>query len=96
MYCFQVLKDHCVELMSLEIPADDSEIMEPESEAPTVVTSPAKTFWDITSDTSSSAMQAKSLADKTKRNPAIRADFISILALLVIIVSIILGLYVSY
>ena len=39
-----VLKDHCVELMSMEAPSDSSTVLEPEKEAPSLV---AKPFWDM-------------------------------------------------
>uniref|UniRef100_A0A2N9F685 Protein odr-4 homolog n=1 Tax=Fagus sylvatica TaxID=28930 RepID=A0A2N9F685_FAGSY len=40
----EVLKDHCVELMSMEAPSDASTILEPEIDAPSLVT---KSFWDV-------------------------------------------------
>lgn len=40
----QVLKDHCVELMSMEASIDDSLILEPEIEAPSLV---SKSFWNV-------------------------------------------------
>ncbi|KAG6648657.1 hypothetical protein CIPAW_07G161600 [Carya illinoinensis] len=40
----EVLKDHCVELMSMEGPTDASTILKPEIEAPSLVT---KSFWDV-------------------------------------------------
>ncbi|KAK9983129.1 hypothetical protein SO802_032654 [Lithocarpus litseifolius] len=40
----EVPKDHCVELMSMEAPSDSSSILEPEIEAPLLVTKP---FWDV-------------------------------------------------
>ncbi|KAM3736473.1 hypothetical protein ACB098_10G166600 [Castanea mollissima] len=40
----EVLKDHCVELMSMEAPSDASTILELEKEAPSLVTKP---FWDV-------------------------------------------------
>nr|POE69547.1 protein odr-4 like [Quercus suber] len=40
----EVLKDHCVELMSMEAPSDSSTILEPEKETPLLVTKP---FWDV-------------------------------------------------
>ncbi|PRQ20901.1 hypothetical protein RchiOBHm_Chr7g0233191 [Rosa chinensis] len=41
---FEVLKDRCVELLSMEVPTDASKILEPEREAPSAVT---KSFWDV-------------------------------------------------
>ncbi|XVE60645.1 hypothetical protein DITRI_Ditri05aG0144600 [Diplodiscus trichospermus] len=40
----EVLKDHCVELMSMEAPNDASTILEPEEEALRVI---ARSFWDV-------------------------------------------------
>lgn len=40
----EVVKDHCVELMSMEAPSDSFTILEPENEAPSLV---AKSFWDV-------------------------------------------------
>ncbi|XP_043809292.1 protein odr-4 homolog isoform X2 [Manihot esculenta] len=40
----EVLKDHCVELMSMEALADASTILQPEVEAPPMV---AKSFWNV-------------------------------------------------
>ncbi|EEF35013.1 protein odr-4 homolog isoform X2 [Ricinus communis] len=40
----EVLKDHCVELMSMEVPTDTSTILQPEAEAPSLI---AKSFWDV-------------------------------------------------
>ncbi|XP_050214020.1 uncharacterized protein LOC126665305 [Mercurialis annua] len=40
----EVLKDHCVELMSMEAPTDSSTILQPEVEARPFI---AKTFWDV-------------------------------------------------
>ncbi|XP_057974867.1 uncharacterized protein LOC131162428 isoform X2 [Malania oleifera] len=38
------VKDHCVELMSMEAPMDASSILKPESEAPTLT---IKSLWDV-------------------------------------------------
>lgn len=45
--CYQVLKDHFVELMSMEAPTDASKILELETEAPTLGSLTSKSFWDI-------------------------------------------------
>ncbi|KAF5739804.1 hypothetical protein HS088_TW12G01015 [Tripterygium wilfordii] len=47
----KVLKDHCVELMSMEAPTDASTVLEPEVEATSLK---AKSFWDVTIPFSSS------------------------------------------
>ncbi|KAM1465666.1 hypothetical protein COP1_044309 [Malus domestica] len=41
---FEVLKDRCVELLSMEAPTDNATILEPEIDAPSAVT---KSFWDV-------------------------------------------------
>ncbi|KAL5722621.1 hypothetical protein ACHQM5_006123 [Ranunculus cassubicifolius] len=41
---FGVVQDHCKELLSWEVPADSSLILEPEKEAISLAT---KTFWDV-------------------------------------------------
>ncbi|CAH9105197.1 unnamed protein product [Cuscuta epithymum] len=47
----EVLKDHYAELMSIEVPVDLSKVLEPESEAPTFVSSATtnkqQPFWDM-------------------------------------------------
>ncbi|KAK9930110.1 hypothetical protein M0R45_027166 [Rubus argutus] len=49
---FEVLKDRCVELLSMEVPTDASNILEPEREAPSVET---KSFWDVAAPPSSAS-----------------------------------------
>ncbi|KAL3504988.1 hypothetical protein ACH5RR_034829 [Cinchona calisaya] len=71
----EVPKDHCVELMSLEAPEDASAILELESEAH-IITSTGKSFWDITSHSSTeskpdgllskNSVEARSLGIETK------------------------------
>ncbi|KAL3845749.1 hypothetical protein ACJIZ3_003152 [Penstemon smallii] len=97
----EVLKDHCVELMSMEVPTDASEILEPESEAPTVMmASTAKAFWDIATDCSSEAKPDKSLSNKTRENAneksAKPSDFQTVLAILVLVISAILGIVLYF
>ncbi|CAK7347308.1 unnamed protein product [Dovyalis caffra] len=40
----EVLKEHCIELMSMEVPTDSSTYLQPEVEAPSLI---AKSFWDV-------------------------------------------------
>ncbi|XP_074372735.1 LOW QUALITY PROTEIN: uncharacterized protein LOC141713287 [Apium graveolens] len=49
----EVLKDHFVELMSMEAPADASGILELETEAPTLGSFAYKSFWEIAISSSS-------------------------------------------
>ncbi|GLT60555.1 hypothetical protein SLA2020_333170 [Shorea laevis] len=58
---FEVVKDHCVELMSMEAPSDTSKILEPEAEAPSTITG---SFWDLGAPYSSSM-------EKSKENPRV-------------------------
>ncbi|KAI3465177.1 hypothetical protein Pfo_021840 [Paulownia fortunei] len=91
----EVLKDHCVELMLIEVPTDDSEILEPESEAPTVIASTTKTFWGIATDYLSAARPDNSVSkirEIGNEKPAKSADFKPMLVILVLILSIIMGL----
>ncbi|XVF36540.1 hypothetical protein REPUB_Repub19eG0066500 [Reevesia pubescens] len=53
----EVLKDHCVELMSMEAPNDASSILEPEEEALTVIT---RSFWDVVVPSAPNSSQEKS------------------------------------
>ncbi|KAJ4823725.1 hypothetical protein Tsubulata_044048 [Turnera subulata] len=39
-----VLKEHCVELISVQAPSDNSTIIQPEKEAPSLI---IKSFWDV-------------------------------------------------
>ncbi|XVE55652.1 hypothetical protein DITRI_Ditri03aG0175800 [Diplodiscus trichospermus] len=73
----EVLKDHCVELMSMEAPNDASTIFEPEDEALRVV---SRSFWDVlfpyTSATSSSQEKSREIistgsSQKTNISPNI-------------------------
>ncbi|KAL2505547.1 oxidoreductase [Abeliophyllum distichum] len=92
----EVVKDHCVELMSMEAPTDASEILEPESEAPALITSTTKSFWDIAAHDSSASRSDNSVSKKsrgsTNRISAISADLNPMLAVLVVVLSIIVGL----
>ncbi|KAL3617846.1 hypothetical protein CASFOL_038167 [Castilleja foliolosa] len=91
----EVLQDHCVEMMLTEVPADASEILEPESEAPTVITSTNKTFWGIvtecplTGKSDSSVSNTREIgSDKSYK----WTDYKTILAISVLVLSIIMGL----
>ncbi|GLU16037.1 hypothetical protein SLE2022_324870 [Rubroshorea leprosula] len=58
---FEVVKDHCVELMSMGAPIDISKILEPEAEAPSTITG---SFWDLVAPSSPSM-------EKSKENPKV-------------------------
>ncbi|KAG6400404.1 hypothetical protein SASPL_137235 [Salvia splendens] len=88
----EVLKDHCVELMSVEFPTDSSEILEPESEAPAVIASTGKTFWNIATD-HSSPLDPHTSVSKTRKTgngrPAKTADFVVLFAIFFLLVAIV-------
>lgn len=96
----EVIKDHCVELMSMGTPPDASTISEPELEALTLRASSGSTFWDITMPHSSASKTIK-LDSKNPKSPgdigtdkkATKSlDMSMIIAALVLCVSILLGL----
>ncbi|GFQ05393.1 protein odr-4 homolog [Phtheirospermum japonicum] len=91
----EVLQDHCVEVMLTEVPADASEILEPESEAPTVIASTNKTFWGIATEYSSTVKPDSSVS-KNREIGSDKSfnwtDYKTILAISVLILSIVMGL----
>ncbi|XP_073146196.1 uncharacterized protein [Henckelia pumila] len=95
----EALKDHCIEIMSIEVPTDASEILEPESESPFVETSSTISFWSIASGSPSAKPDnslAKNIRDKANEKSGESADYTMVkLSLLILIVSIILGLAVN-
>ncbi|KAF8024720.1 hypothetical protein BT93_F1791 [Corymbia citriodora subsp. variegata] len=90
----EVLKDHCAELMSMEVLTDSSNILEPERDAPAVV---AKGFWEIVaplhSDSKSLSEKpgadAKSEESSEKSNK--QSSFNAVAAILVLLLSVLLG-----
>ncbi|KAE8666754.1 hypothetical protein F3Y22_tig00112491pilonHSYRG00202 [Hibiscus syriacus] len=89
----EVLKDHCVELMSMEAPNDASKILEPEEESLRVTT---RSFWDIVlpySSTSSSSQKkggeitGKQTSQKTIKSPNV--NFIA--AIVILLLSVLVG-----
>ncbi|XP_027092185.2 uncharacterized protein [Coffea arabica] len=95
----EVLKDHCVELMSMEAPEDDSAILGLESEA-LYVTSASKSFWDIAASQLSSESKPDGLISKKskkERSPgtsqlAKLGDLSIVAAFFVLIFSVVVGL----
>ncbi|MBA0691782.1 hypothetical protein Goari_009393 [Gossypium aridum] len=88
----EVLKDHCVELMSMEAPNDASKILEPEEEAIRVST---RSFWDVVipyCSTSSSTQEknieitGKENSQKTSKSPSLYFVAAVILLLLSVLV----------
>ncbi|CAA2997334.1 odr-4 homolog isoform X1 [Olea europaea subsp. europaea] len=92
----EVVKDNCVDLMSMEAPTDASEILEPEYEAPPLITSTTKSFWDIAAHDSSAAKSDNSVSKRnegsTHRKSAKSSDLNPMVAVMVVVLSIIVGL----
>ncbi|XP_044509991.1 protein odr-4 homolog isoform X1 [Mangifera indica] len=93
----EVIKDHLVELMSMEPVSDSSEISEAEVEAPTVIIS--KSFWDV-ADTyhsgSNSSSENKGIDTKEKsKQPVKTANYNLMAAVFFLVLSILLGLLLT-
>lgn len=92
----EVVKDNCVDLMSMEAPTDASEILEPEYEAPPLITSTTKSFWDIAAHDSSAAepdhIVSKRNGGSTNRKSAKSTDLNPMVAILIVVLSIVVGL----
>ncbi|MBA0808255.1 hypothetical protein Gohar_024009 [Gossypium harknessii] len=89
----EVLKDHCVELMSMEAPNDASKILEPEEEAIRVST---RSFWDVVIPycSTSSPTQEKNIeitgkenGQKTSKSPSLY--FVA--AVIILLLSVLVG-----
>lgn len=77
--------------MSVEVPTDTSEILEPESVAPIVISSTAKTFWSVATDHASAAKLDSSVSKMKKTGkgrPANSTDYVLMVAISVLIVAI--------
>ncbi|OMP06686.1 protein odr-4-like protein [Corchorus capsularis] len=89
----EVLKDHCVELMSMEAPDDVSTILEPEEEALRVIT---RSFWDVvipySSAPSSSLEKGREIiSTESSRKDKKSHNFNFIAALLFLLLSVLVG-----
>ncbi|CAK9134971.1 unnamed protein product [Ilex paraguariensis] len=96
----EVLKDNCVELMSMEASIDESTILEPETEAPTSTTLATKSFWEMAVPFSSASVpdcsSLKNSRDDTCRGSHSESDksvgFNIWAAVLGLILSVLVGL----
>lgn len=96
----EVLKDHFVEVMSMEPPKDVSTILEPETENPVLLASTMKSFWDLGGRSSRESDPGNSTAKyneratnkETEQKAARLLDFNLIAAALVLTISIVIGL----
>ncbi|PSS17327.1 Protein odr-4 like [Actinidia chinensis var. chinensis] len=93
----EVIKDHCVELMSMDAPTNASTILEPETE-PLALS--AESFWDVavpfcsTSGLNSSTSKKRETvtSQENDKKSAKSADFNFMPAVLILIFSILVGL----
>nr|XP_023885492.1 protein odr-4 homolog isoform X2 [Quercus suber]POE69549.1 protein odr-4 like [Quercus suber] len=90
----EVLKDHCVELMSMEAPSDSTTILEPEKEAPSLVTKP---FWDMAipfNSASCSSLEKNGIDTREESGKkSTRSNSLNIVgAILFLLLSIVVGL----
>ena len=95
----QVLKDHCVELMSVEAPTDSSTILEPEVEPLALST---KSFWNAAVPFSSTSTSSQDVSTSKESGTVTSngndgkstksADFNIKAAVLVLIFAILVGL----
>lgn len=92
MLC-QVLKEHCVELMSTEALTDSSSILEAEVESPSVF---SKSFWDVavpfnSVSSSSSGNKGKEIKKESSISPAKTSNFNTMAAVFFLLLSIMIG-----
>lgn len=86
---FEVVKDHCVELMSMEAPKDTSTILEPEAEAPRAIT---RSFWDVVGPTNNSTEKSKKNSNVGSGQKTIKSTNINIIfAIFFLLLAIIVG-----
>ncbi|KAK8692407.1 hypothetical protein V6N13_075867 [Hibiscus sabdariffa] len=82
----EVLKDHCVELMSMEAPEDASKILEPEEGSLRVTTT---SFWDVvlpySSTSSSSHEKNREITGKVTSQKTIKSPNVNLIAAIVIL-----------
>ncbi|XP_062073847.1 uncharacterized protein LOC133778046 [Humulus lupulus] len=90
----EVLKDHCVELLSMDAAIDTTTILEPEVEPPALI---ATSFWDVAVplDPASSYSSKKSVVEtsigETSGNTTKSANFNIIIAAFFLFLSVIVG-----
>ncbi|KAI9201198.1 hypothetical protein LWI28_020021 [Acer negundo] len=93
----EVLKDHCVELMSMEALPDASTILEAEVEAPSITT---ESFWDVAlsfRSESISSSENKGIETQTDngKNALKTTNFNIMVAVLFLLLSILVGLVLT-
>lgn len=89
---FEALKDHFVELLSMEAPKDDSALVEVEKEIPSLT---AKSFWDVTTPSYQASLTSEGGNDKVKadaKKSSATMNLHGMFAGIVLLISILLGL----
>ncbi|RDX78580.1 Protein odr-4-like protein, partial [Mucuna pruriens] len=90
----EVLKDHCMELLSMKAPSDVSTILEPEKE---VLSFKTKTFWDVAVPSHSEIhlMEEKSKLDRgheSSSGKTVKPGYINVVsACLILLLSVLVG-----
>ncbi|KAL4333395.1 hypothetical protein GQ457_07G024380 [Hibiscus cannabinus] len=89
----EVLKDHCVELMSMEAPNDASKILEPEEESLRVT---ARSFWDAVlpycSTSSPSNEKSREITSKETSQKTIKPSNVNLIAaIIILLLSVLVG-----
>uniref|UniRef100_M1BNB8 Zinc binding dehydrogenase n=1 Tax=Solanum tuberosum TaxID=4113 RepID=M1BNB8_SOLTU len=101
---FEVLVDHFAELMSLEFPSISSKILEPEGEAPALVLSTTKSFREVSTPYALLPKSDDSLSNQNRAATILRSDqkstnpagFNFMIAVLVLVVSVVVGFVVCF
>lgn len=92
--CRQALKDHFVELLSMEAPEDVSTFVQPENEHPSLA---AKSFWDVAApsykslDAAQSESRCREIAKKGDSRKSTARSFNTAFAGLVLLIAVIFG-----
>ncbi|KAL2340040.1 hypothetical protein Fmac_007980 [Flemingia macrophylla] len=88
----EVLKDHCIELLSIKPPTETSTILEPEKDALSFKT---KSFWDVAVPSYSEIHQKEDKLDgggKSSTNKIVKPDRINVVAAgLILLLSVLVG-----
>ncbi|KAK4341996.1 hypothetical protein RND71_037812 [Anisodus tanguticus] len=95
----EVLEDHFAELMSTEFPKDSSKILEPEAEAPALVSTTTKSFQEVSTPYSLLPKSEDSLSKQNRAATCLVSDqkstkpagFNFMMAIFVLVVSIVVG-----
>lgn len=92
---FEVVRDHCKELMSLEAPVDSLQILEPEKEA---VSLAVKSFWDVVTlrNLTTSKREKDSIQKEASNTSVTPYTFNSVIIIAILILAIAIGFFVYH